>query len=509
MSSDPSSSSSADRPKDPRDALFDVAHLKEGLGARTGRGAVTVLMFSGAKLGLTLLTTAILARLIAPDQHGLLAMAIPAVLVATGLSEFGLAQAVTQRREVTHRLASGLFWVNLALGAALTGIVFALAGPAARFYDTPEVVWVFQGLSAYVVLGVLTTQYMALLRRQMRIAQIEWASTGAAVVSAAGAVALALAGYGVEALMAQLLLQQVLTMVGLVWLTGWRPSGPRSLGDEAMGEALRYGSWLAAERVLNDLSRNLFLTLVGRQFGQVEAGLYYRADTIAQMPQRRVLSPLSAAFIPALSRLQDDVQGLRAMVRRQIVNANLIVVPVGAAVAGLSDVVVEILLGPDWRGAAPVLALLGAYIATGAAQSCLAWAMVATGQSRALFWFRAVNILLIIAVVAVAMRFDMGLVGLTACYVAVVAGLTPLHCGIWAARATPLTGRDIATILAETYGVAVVFFAAVLGVRFFFELSMWAEGGMVVICLAVLFALTIALRPGPRRDIAKLLGGRR
>jgi PST family polysaccharide transporter len=489
---------------DPRDALFDVSHLQKDLGARTGRSAVTVLLFSAFKLVLALGTTAVLARLIPPAEHGLLALAIPAVLIAAGLSEFGLAQAVTQRREVTHRLASALFWVNVALGASLAALVFAAGSWAADFYDTPEVTAIFRILSPYVFLAVLTTQYMALLRRQMRVAVIERCNTGATIVSALVAIGMAWAGYGVEALVTQLLLVQGLTFVFLVWATGWVPSGPGSLRGQPLREVLSYGGFLAAERVLNDLSRNIQLTVIGRLFGTVDAGLYYRADTIAQMPQRRVLSPLSAAFIPALSRLQDDAVALRAMLRRQISRSNLIVVPLGAVLTGLADVFVRILLGPDWMEATPILALFGVFVATAAAQSCMAWTLVSVGASRALFLFRLINTPMILACVLVAASLGFDVVGVTAAYVGAAAIFGVLHLSFWVMRASPIGRPDILACLGDTFAMALVLIGAAAGMRWLLDLSIWAEGGLT---LALIIGLTLARglgRADTRADILKL-----
>lgn len=497
-------SSGARMSADPRDLMFGVTHLREGLAARTGRSAVTVLLFSVFKLFLALGTTAVLARLIPPSEHGFLALAIPLVLITAGLAEFGLAQAITQRREVTHALASALFWVNVALGVTLGAAVFFAGTPAATFYDTPEVATILRVLSLYVFLTVLTTQYMAILRRQMRVRVIEWCNTAATTLSSATAIALALMDYGVWALVVQLLLVQGLTFVFLVCSTRWIPSGPLTLRGQPLGEVLSYGGFLAAERVLNDLSRNVQLSIIGQFFGTMGAGLYYRADGIAQMPQRRILSPLSAAFIPALSRLQDDAEALRAMLRRQITRSNLLVVPLGAILTGLSDLFVQVLLGPDWTAAAPILAIFGVFVGTAAAQSCMAWTLVATGHSRALFTFRAINTPMILACVMFAAWWGLGVVGVTAAYVGAASVLGLLHLSVWILCTSPIERADVLACLGDTFGMGVVIIGGSAALRATLDLSLWAEGGLT---LALIITLTFSRglgRADTRADILKL-----
>ena len=384
-------------------------------------------------------------------------------------------------------------------------MVFFAGSWAAEFYETPQVTFIFQVLSPYVFLTVLATQYMALLRRQMRVAVIERSNTIATIIGSLVAIVMGLAGFGVEALIAQFLLVQGLTFLALVWLTKWVPSGPQVVVYQPLGDVLKYGGFLAAERVLNDLSRNVQLAIVGRLFGAVDAGLYYRADAIAQMPQRRVLSPLSAAFIPALSRLQDDAAGLRAMLRRQISRTNLLVVPVGAMLAGLADVFVQILLGPDWTAAAPVLALFGIFVATAATQSCMAWTLVSVGASRALFTFRLLNTPMILGCVLLAASLGANMVGVTASYVVAASILGLLHLSYWVLRASPIARGDVLACLGDTFGSAVLMIGAAVGLRRVLDLPLWSEASLT---LALIIGLMLVLglgRAGTRADILKLL----
>jgi O-antigen/teichoic acid export membrane protein len=475
-------------PHDPRDLAFSVENQEKNLSQRTGKSALGVLVYSALKLVLALGTTAILARMIPPSSHGLVALAVPAVLVATGLSDFGLAQAITQKRHVTHALASSLFWINVILGATLTITIFLLGIPAAWFYDAPDVVWVFFALSPYVFLTVLTTQYIAMLRRQMKIVIIERAVFAATLISTAVALFLAWLGFGVAALVAQLLVQQALTFVILVIVTRWRPSGLNVLRTTPLRDALSFGSYLAAERLLNNLTRNLQLTLVGWAFGQSAAGLYYRAETIAVMPERRVVSPLSAAFLPALSRLQDDAEGMRRMIQLQSSRTNILIVPIGAILVCCPDFVVSVLLGPAWEGAQPIMRLLGVLTAAALLNNLLVWVMVASGSGRELFRGRVVIAALSAAAIIAASPF--GLLPMTAAYVLANSVIPLVVMGLCVGHFTPVGLKTVRNCLVELGLWFGVLTGVGLTVRGMLGFPPWVE----FVVVAIIFVTAIVMR---------------
>lgn len=492
---------------DARDHIFDVTETTQGLAGRTGRSAITVLLFSGAKIFIALGSTAILARLVPPEQQGLIAMAMPAVLIASGLSEFGLAQAIVQRLDVTHRLASTLLWTNVTLGLVLAGLVALLGKPAAHFYGAQEVALIFIVLAPYVLFTVMTAFYVAILRRQMRIRQIETGSLGAVFAASMLAITAAWAGAGYWALAIQLVMAEVFSLIYLVIITRWVPSSPLACRFSEARSALNFGGFLAGERLVSEFARNMQLIVIGRAFTQVDAALFYRSQTIAQMPQRRIISPLSGAFIPSLSRLQDDAAGFRTMYTRQVSRANLIMVPIGLIFCSCADVLVRIMLGPDWTGAGPILAWLGVLPMTALTLTSLSWVLVACGRSKQLFYFRLFGTTLLIAALLIGAQF--GIVWLVAAYVMTLAFIQGPLLALVAIRYTPLT---LGT-MRETLGAEALFAAstlgALMGVRYMLTLEAWVEALVVLGVLCVLYGVRMVFDPALRADVVKVVSMRR
>ena len=490
---------------DPRDAIFDVSQHKGQLGAAIGRSARAVLVVALLKVMMALVTTGVLARLVPPAEQGLVALAMPAVLLATGLSEFGLAHAVVQRPHVTHNLVSTLFWVNVALGLFLATGVVLLGFPAAWFYEQPGVTPVFFGLAPYILFTVLDTQYVAILRRQMRIRRIETCSLAATILGSLLAIAVAWAGAGYWALVVQLVMAEFFNMVFLVASARWLPSGPLKIDLKASAEALRFGSFLAAERLLTEFSREMQIIVIGRAFGAVEAGLFYRSQTIAQMPSRRITTPLSGAFLPALARLQDDPAGFRAMYRRQVSRANLIMVPIGLLICSCADIMVRIMLGRDWAATTPILAWLGLLPMTALTLSSFSWALVACGHSRALFRFRVLGAsLMFLALLA---GVWVGLMGLVGAYVITLVFIQGPILASVALRYTPLTLTTLRQTLLGEAIFAGGMLLLLLGLRRILDLQpMILEGFAAGLVLLLSYGLRLAFDPVLRQDVGKVLG---
>lgn len=491
-------------PADPRDALFDASDAVQGLGQKTGRSATTVLLFSGAKIFVALGSTAILARLIPPEQQGIIAMAMPAVLIASGMSEFGLAQAIVQRRHVTHQLASTLLWTNVMLGLFLACGVALLGGPAARFYGTQEIAAVFWWMAPYVLFTVLTALYVAVLRRQMRIRQIEMGGLGATFAASVLAVLAAWAGAGYWALAIQLVMAEVFNLIYLVIVSRWIPSSPLACRFGEARAALNFGGFLAGERLVSEFARNMQVIVIGRAFSQVDAALFYRSQTIAQMPQRRIISPLSGAFVPSLSRLQDDAEGFRAMYIRQVSRANIIMVPIGLVFCSCADVLVRIMLGPDWAGAVPILAWLGVLPMTALTLTSLSWALVACGRSKQLFFFRLFGTALLISALLIGAQF--GVVTLVAAYVVTLAFVQGPLLAMVAVRHTPLMFGALRAAVGGEALFAAAALAILMGLRHILTLEYAALEALAVLAvLAVLYGLRMVFDTGLRSDVMKVV----
>lgn len=491
---------------DPRDKIFSIGNIKDGLGRRTGKSAVTAMVYSAMKIILTIGSTAVLARYIPPAQHGIVAMALPAVLVTTSLAEFGFAQAIVQREHITHKLVSTLFWIGSAIGLAMTILVAVLGGPAAALYNQPEVTLLFVFMAPYILLSVISSQYTAILRRQMQIKLLERGQLIAMFSSTILAIIVAILGAGYWALVVQLLVAEIVNVIYLIIMSRWLPSRPGISNWRDAKGAISFGGFLAGERLLTQISRNLQLVIIGRVFGTVDAGLFLRAEKLARMPVVRVAAPLSGVFVPALSRLQDDPEAFCAMYARQISRGHLIMIPLGLLVIVCADVIVHLLLGPDWVSAGPVLMLMGLIPLFYLLQISLIWSLISRGQARALFYFRLC--VFPMSIIGALIGAQYGLTGLVTGFLVAMLGVEfPVLLAL-ALRKTALTARTLATVVIPDTLWALAALGSMSAARYAMDETLILEGLGALLTLAAVYATRVFISPTLRRDVFKVFGSK-
>ncbi len=488
-----------------RDDFFTIEPLAAGTAARRlGNASLLILVYAFAKFALQFGSTIVIARLVPPAEFGIASLAMPAVFIAVSLSQFGLAQPIMQLPVVTHRLVNTLFWINVALGLAFGAAVAGLAVPAVWFYGEPRVGAVFVVLGASVVFAGLSTQFAAILRRRLLVQRVETANLVAFVGSIAVAVVAALLGASYWAVVLQQILLPVITVAVLAPLAGWRPTAPWDISWHEAKGSIKFGGHLTIFGLAQQLAGSLPTIVAGRVFSPAMAGIYYRSATLAALVPGRIVSPLSGAFIPTLSRLQDDPEAYRAIFGRMITRMNLMLMPVAVLLASSSDLVVRLLLGPSWAEAAPVLAWMSINTMQAAAQGFM-WALIASGASREIMRYGIGGA--VTSAVAVLAGAQFGLVTMAALYM--LSGLfirIPVLCRLMV-RHTPVDLRTILRSYIADIVLAVAFIGVLIGVRRL--MADVPDMGQLVTVAALITAAYVArivLDPALGRDVATALG---
>ena len=167
------------------DAALSVAHLRSGVERRAIAGGFVSVVSQGSQLVLVLAYTAAMARLLSPQDFGLVAIGMAMIGLLNVFKDAGLSTATIQREDITHAQVSNLFWINLGV-SGIAGLAMALAAPfIAWSFREPQLVGISIGLASGFVFEGLAGQHTALLNRRMRfktISIIELASVAARFV---------------------------------------------------------------------------------------------------------------------------------------------------------------------------------------------------------------------------------------------------------------------------------------------------------------------------------------
>ena len=492
---------------EPRDRLFSADGLSmDAIARRATGGALWAMVATVIKVAVQMGSVAIIARLVPPAEFGVVAMALPLVMIGVSLSNFGLAMAIIQRPQVTHRLANTLFWTNIALALVICAVLLASTPLVARFYGAPKVGPVLAALSLSIFFSAALAQYYAVIRRQMRFRAAEAVTVLAEVLAAVIAVIAAWFGASYWAVVTQQILYPALTVLGLAIATGWRPSAPpleRSMWRAARG-AISFGGFITLSGMLNQVTQSLGTVIAGRVFSEAAAGAYFRGQTLSAYPEARFGNALSGAFLPGLSRAAADGAAFRRLYMDMLRRIAFLLAPLGVLIVSGADLIVAVLLGPTWAAVGPVLAWLG-LLALGAPLTLtLGWAMTATGAVRFLAAQSVIGLLLVGS--AMALTAHLGLAAVAAAHgLTALCALGPLSL-IFAARGTPLDIMAVCRRHGVNLAVAGATIALVMTVRgvLVFDLAL-ADLALVGAIIGACYLSFGLIDPALRHDAGALM----
>ncbi|MGA1401171.1 MAG: oligosaccharide flippase family protein, partial [Phycisphaerales bacterium] len=197
-----------------RDPL-STAGVERDLHGHSVRGGAIVMLGQGGSVLLGIVSAAVLARLLDPEDFGLVAMASAFVALLGEFADLGLSQATIQRREVSAAQVNALFWVNAAAGAIAMALGAAAAWPIAIFYGDERLAWIAAALSAGFLLSGIAAQPLAVLRRRMGFTAETIVTLASIAMGLVAAIAAALAGLGYWSLVVQVLVAAAVRMIGL------------------------------------------------------------------------------------------------------------------------------------------------------------------------------------------------------------------------------------------------------------------------------------------------------
>ncbi len=371
------------------------AYTSENLKRRTIQGGFVAIGSRGATFLLRTGSMVVMARLLMPEEFGLVGM-VTAVTGVLGLfKDAGLSAVTVQRATISDEQVSTLFWINLAVGVGLAVISLGVAPILVAFYGEPRLYWVTVVLSTGFVVNGASQQHQALLQRQMRFVAMSVIDILTWLVGIAVGITMALSGFGYWALVGMTVSIPVVCAVCVWIVTSWIPGMPRK--RVGTGSMLRFGGTVTLNGLILYLAYNVDKVLLGRIWGAASLGVYGRAYQLINLPTEQLNSAIGSVAVPALSRLQEDPKRLRTFFLKGYALVLALTVPMTIACGLLADDMIYVLLGSKWMGAAAIFRLLAPTVFTLALLNPLGWLLWSTGMVR-----RSLNIALVMAPVIIA-----------------------------------------------------------------------------------------------------------
>lgn len=275
----------------------------------TVKGIGWVITSQVFRLVITFAVTTILARLLNPDDFGLLAMVVVFINFASILNDIGLPAALVQRRSLTEEQKSSCFWINMIEGMLITLILIAVSPLIASFYSKSQLKPITMVLSFNFVISSLGMIQAGLLAKDMAFGKIAFIEIISAVFAGIAAVVMAYAGFGVWSLVFQSLIASLIMAVMFFFSCYWKP---RFICKwKPVKELFWFGINLTGFNLVNYLSRNIDNLLIGKFLGSLSLGFYSLAYRLFLLPLQTISGVVGRVMFPALSLIQDEEETVR------------------------------------------------------------------------------------------------------------------------------------------------------------------------------------------------------
>jgi O-antigen/teichoic acid export membrane protein len=305
--------------------------------------------------GIQFIISIILARLLLPEQFGLIAMLMIFMAIAQAFIDSGFGQALIQKQDATHIDECSIFYFNILVGFLAAGLLCLTAPWIAGFYNQPLLVPLTCALSLNMIINAFGLVQTTLLIKQIDFKTQLKVSVIATVISGTIGVTMALNGFGVWSLVAQSLGSN-LFRTALLWLFNtWRPS--LTFSFVSLRGMFAFGSKLLCAGMIATIFDNIYLIVIGKMFSASDLGFYSRAKGLQQLPVMNISTTVARVTFPVFSSVQDDKARLKRGVRKALLTLAMVNFPMMIGLAVVARPLVLVLLTDKWLPCVPYLQL--------------------------------------------------------------------------------------------------------------------------------------------------------
>ncbi len=323
-------------------------------------------------------STIILARLLTPEDFGLVAMVTVFSLLLFNVGFNGFVESIIQTNKITHDQISTLFWIGLAISVALA-ILFAAASPLlSLLYKEPKVIAISRVMAIGFIFSALATEHIALIMRNLQFNKIMINEIVSGIVGTLIAILLAYHGYGYWAIVVrQLSIPIVITILSWVQCS-WRPGPPKK--NAKIKPMLRFTINTFGNFSVNYFARNIDKTILGWKWGSFQLGNYDRAYRLFVLPVNQLIDPLSSVALSTLSKIQDDVQLYKSYYIRSLSLVAFLGMYISAILTLAGKEIIYLLLGPKWNQAGIIFTAFGPAIGIILIYQTISWLFLSKGR---------------------------------------------------------------------------------------------------------------------------------
>lgn len=303
--------------------------------------------------GVTFIVSIVLARLLDPNVYGLVALVTVFTSIVQVFVDSGLGNALIQKKDADELDFSSVFYFNIVICICLYAMMFFAAPRIAGFYDMPELTPVIRVLSLMILVSGVKNIQQAYVARHLLYKKFFFATLAGTIGAAIIGIWMAYVGYGVWALVAQMLFNAVIDTI-ILWITvRWRPT--KHFSFERLKSLFSYGWKLLVSSVIDAVYNDITQLVIGKLYTSENLAFYNRGKQFPNVFVSNINIAIDSVLLPVMSKEQDDLHRIKNMTRRSIKISMFVMAPIMIGLAACGNQLVRILLTEKWMQSVPFL----------------------------------------------------------------------------------------------------------------------------------------------------------
>ena len=323
---------------------------------KTVRGLGWSALDNAARYGMQFVIGIVLARLLSPDDYGLLGLVGIVTVVCTALVNGGFTTALIRKKNATEEDYNTVFICNLTMSLLLYGVTFLCAPLIADFFSREELTPLVRVSSLGLIIGALGMVQQTRLTKRIDFKTQTKITLVATAVSGLLGIGMALTGFGVWALVGQQLTSQIISTILLYIYNRWLPCLRFSI--ESFHELFGFGWKMMVSILLDAVWKELYQVVVGKFYNPATLGQYTRAKHYANLFSQNLTAVMERVTYPVLSSIQDDKERMVSVYRRMIRTSMFITTVALFSLGAVSEPLIYCMIGPKWHEASTYLPLI-------------------------------------------------------------------------------------------------------------------------------------------------------
>lgn len=352
----------------------------------------------------TFVVSVVLARLLSPDDYGMIALVTIFITLANTFVDSGFGTALVQKKNADNIDFSTVFYFSIAVSIGLYLLLFFAAPAIGRFYDKPMLVPVLRVLALKLPLAGINTVQNAYVSRKMIFKKFFYATLGGTIASAVVGIAMAYWGYGIWALVAQYLTNSAIDTI-VLWITvPWRPD--LAFSAKRLKGLFSFGWKILCSSLIYNFYQELRSLVIGKVYTSVDLAYFTKGKQIPQLVVANINTSITSVMFPAIAKVQDDKEKVKQQVRRVVQVGSYLMWPAMLGLAAVSKPLIVLLLTEKWLPCVVFMQIACVQLALQPVQQANLQAIRAIGRSDLILKMEIIKRSLSIILVLLTMRIS-------------------------------------------------------------------------------------------------------